>query len=230
MAVLDKEQLELIAHDLNNPLSALMANLGYISSVIGYNPDAKEAVQDCILTQQALKRLVENLNALARLESNGVVLSEPTPVSALLTSVEQKMKEHAEPSEVGLVVRCPSDIGLVNGSAKFLTLALENLVSTSLVHSPASTTIELRGRAISSDLVGLAVLDEGPPVPEDLRPLVLKKETQIKLKIPQPGARYGRGFGLYVAALIAESCSGSLEIGEDERNRCCFELRLPAAS
>lgn len=230
MTILDKEQLELIAHDLNNPLSALMANLGYISSVLGYNPDAKEAVEDCILTQQTLKRLVENLNALARLESGDTVFTESTPVKAVLTGVEGTMKLHAEPSEVGLSVVCAAEAGLVNGSAKFLTLALENLVSTSLVHAPTGSTIELRGRSIDADRAGLAVVDDGPIVPEELRPLVLKKETQVKLKIPQQGARYGRGFGLYITALVAKACGGSLEIGEDERGRCVFELCLPKAS
>jgi signal transduction histidine kinase len=225
--VLDKDEILLIAHDLNNPLSALMANLGFIASTATSDPDVAEAIQDSVLTQQSLKRLVENLNALALLEDASLESGEVMKTDDVLATIEAKMTPHALPASFTVKRACAPDAGYVRGSKRFLELALENLVATSMAHAPAGSVIELRGRRIDAGTVGLGVLDQGLPVPEDIRPFMLRKETQLKLKIPRNGSRYGRGLGLYVASLIARRSGGSLEVGADERGWSRFEIVLP---
>ncbi len=226
--ILNKQDLELIAHDLNNPIGALVANLGFVVSMVSHNPDVYEAVQDCILSQESLKRMVGNLTALSRLEGDRPELSGQANVADVVAAVERTMRPHCETTSIELAVHIAPDTGWVQGDPGFLTLALENLVATSLVYAPSGSVVELWGRRLDQGSIGLAVLDEGSPVAPELRRLVGQKDGQGTLKSRSEGGRYGRGLGLYVAALVAAAAGGALDVGE-EGGRSRFELVLPPA-
>src|SRR6478735_2361817 len=60
-----------MAHDLRNPLAAVLANLNFLELTTG--PDAGEtleAVADIKLSAEVLLRMIENLVTIARLEAD----------------------------------------------------------------------------------------------------------------------------------------------------------------
>ncbi|MBM4364480.1 MAG: HAMP domain-containing histidine kinase, partial [Deltaproteobacteria bacterium] len=60
------ELLALVAHDLRNPLSALHSNLGFLRSVLDdADPDAREAIDDGLVSCDGLAQIIDNLDLLA---------------------------------------------------------------------------------------------------------------------------------------------------------------------
>jgi K+-sensing histidine kinase KdpD len=95
---------------------------------------------------------------------------------------------------------------------------LNILLTNAARHASGSPTyIDVRSE---SDQVRVIVSDEGPGVPEELRPAIFERGTK--------GPTGGEGIGLSVAKVLANELGGSLDLREPEPDRgAVFEMKLP---
>jgi signal transduction histidine kinase len=95
---------------------------------------------------------------------------------------------------------------------------LNILLTNAARHASGSPTqIDVRQE---EDDVRIIVSDDGPGVPEELRPAIFERGTK--------GPTGGDGIGLSVAKVLAGELGGSLDLNEDERDRgAAFEMKLP---
>jgi signal transduction histidine kinase len=83
--------------------------------------------------------------------------------------------------------------------------------------SGSSTHVEVRQEG---GQVRITVSDDGPGVPEDLRPAIFERGTK--------GPTGGEGIGLSVAQVLARELGGSLDLKDPEPDRgAVFEMKLP---
>jgi signal transduction histidine kinase len=224
---MDNDLMALVVHDLKNPLAALLSNIGFVGSCVRGDRVASEAVHDCQLSLEVLVRLVENLGAIGSLETGrGRGGDVDVAVGEAITSVEARMRRHAAAAGMRVVASCAPGVGRIAVSAKLLELALDNLVATSLAYAPPGSTVRVEARRADDHTVVIAVVDDGEPVPEEARPLLLRRDGQAALKAAG-GGRYGRGLGLYLAAIVARAAGGELSAGE-VGGSSVFEIRVAA--
>jgi K+-sensing histidine kinase KdpD len=215
--------MAMVVHDLRNPLAALISNIGFVAERVRADRQASEAASDCALSLEVLARLVDNLDAMARLEAGQNAVGEVAVVE-VVAAVERRMKRHAEASGVRLQSSCRPGVGRAVGGARLIELALDNLVATSIAYAPPGSTVRIEARRGDDGAMVIDVLDDGTPVAEPARPLLAQKDGQPALK-SAAGGRYGRGLGLYVSGLVAGAAGGTLRAVERDR-AACFELRL----
>ena len=226
MFQLNDELMSLMVHDLKNPLAALMANLGYVASAVRQDPEAREAVADCLLSTEAIGRLLENLYLVTRSDGGAREGRGECAVDGALAAVAARIGRHAAAAGVTVEVGCGSDCGAVPLARPAFELALDNLVSAALASSPSGATVRVEARVEDGQVV-VAVSDQAGAFSDELKPLVGELEGQLVLKGAE-GGRYARGFGLHVAAQLARSAGGSLEALDAEADRgCALVLRLP---
>jgi signal transduction histidine kinase len=221
---MNSELIALLVHDLKNPLAALLSNLGFIESTVRKDEMTHEAVQDCLLSTEALSRLIDNIGTMGALEGS-VEQPGESSIAAVFNSVETRMGRHAEMAMFTLKAVLAPDVQAVRCHSRFLELALDNIISTSMSYAPSGSTIQLVSSRVDADTVSLAVIDDGAPIEESVRDLVVRKDGQGALKSAK-GGRYARAFGLYIAALVAQTSGGELVLGERD-GKSCIELRLP---
>ena len=225
---LDAELMGLMVHDLKNPLAALLANLGYVGSVVAEDESTKEAVDDCLLSTEVLSRLIDNLAAISTLSapSDADGGGEAT-VEAAVHAVEQRMRRHAAAAGLDVHASAEPECGSVGVTGALLQLAVENLVSAGLAYAPGGSAVRIAARR-DGDQVCVAVQDDGPTVTAEMGALIGELAGQLELK-GASGARYARGLGLHVAALVARRAGGSLVVADPGgETGCVLELRLPA--
>ena len=222
---LDREQLALVVHDLKNPLAALLSNLGFVLSAVRSDAMTAEAVEDCLLSTEVLSRLIENLAVVGQFDERPGVLDAAVQLGDVFQSVASRMKPHLETSGLSWHFDCPSELPSVQGHDAMLELALDNLISASMVYAPAGSMVSVTARAEAPGVV-VTITDEGPAVDAELRQQVFTKAGQGACKTVR-GGRYGRGLGLFVVGLIVSRCGGTLELDEVDSRYCC-RLRLVA--
>lgn len=227
--------LALFAHDLRNPLSALLTNLSFVESLPAVRDDESlaGALGDCVVASETLRRLIANLDVVALvlegLESHPRTLVVADLVRECVSQLEsaaamQGSSFSVDTGPAGLEALADPDL-----SAR----ALENLLANAVVHAPPGRAVTVRVRADLPDFVRIVIEDAGRPVPADERDDLFTAQGQLRAHAG--AARYGRGLGLFVAAAAATSVGGDVNVEDvpglgasaPGEPGCRFLLRLP---
>ena len=226
------EILTLLAHDLKNPLAAVLTNLGFVSTSLddpdpAMRADAKEALIDVRHACDSLQRFVVNLELIGRAATGRVSLlpyEAPLDLGSVVDEVVDRQREAAAGRSLRVNIRPRRTTVYARGDRDMVLRAAENLVANAVQCAPSGSEVE-----VAVEDAGLAarivVYDDGAVIPLELRDVVATPAGQVLAK-GRPEARYGRGLGLYAAALAAGFTGGRVEYGEHE-GRSALSLVLP---
>lgn len=216
---------DLLIHDLKNPLSAIVANLGYLERVGGIrdNHDAVEAISHSVQATRRLQAMLLNLLDISRLETNSFPLAPAdVDLDAMVASVveENSALARMHGSDLG----CGPATGLrafVDPAA--LRRALGNLIENAVRHAAHVT---VAARRVPNSVV-FEVADDGPGVPAAMRDAIFEKYTQVKTD-GRATASYNRGLGLTFVRLAANAHGGDVSVECPPRGGSVFRMTLPA--
>lgn len=211
-----------VSHELRSPLARLQA-------AIGLSRQQPEKLESCLqrIERESVRmdRLVGELLTLSRLEA-GVLgaMDEEINIVELATDVVEDARFEAETKGCTMEFSGSGDVP-VKGNAELLHRALDNVVRNALRHTPEGGTVAVGVYldAKGSDL-RLAVLDQGPGVPENELGAIFEPfyrgngEKSID----------GHGLGLAIARRIAEAHGGTIGASNRAGGGLCVEIVVPA--
>jgi signal transduction histidine kinase len=202
------------SHELRTPATGVygvLATLAHHGDELA--PQLREELLRTGLEQgERLRRLLEELLDLSRLDSK-VIRVDPTPV--LVRTVVEEIAREAVPKGMPLTVDVPKDLAAVVDR-----LVLDRVLSNLLINAsrygepPVRVTAEQRDRHLR-----IAVSDEGPGVPEELRPRLFDR-------FARGDDAGGSGLGLSIARSYARAHGGDIFYDESAPG-ARFELILP---
>jgi signal transduction histidine kinase len=224
--------LALLAHDLRNPLAVLHSNMGFLGSVLDPGDrDARDAVDDGLMSCDGLSHVIENIELLAyTLRVPERIPRASVMVSELLGDVALRCEPFAK--SYGRTIEVSQEPGQdweVATHRDLLAKALGNLVRNGVTHAAAATKVVLSARKQGND-VEIWVEDQGHPIPKASRDQAFTLAGQVSAKSMSDG-RYSRGMGLFCARVAAELVGARVEIAEPADGKGnSFILRVPAAT
>ncbi len=208
-----------VAHELNNPLAAL---IGYADLLRNHDVPAPIEKPVRQIREQATRatRIVRNLLNFARRKNPQRI---PTKVQDLVDATIELFAYEARMANVEVTVDLPEDLPAVLADKHSLQQIMVNLVQNSL-HAmsdwDSERSLSITGRKMSDSVV-IRIRDTGPGVPEDLRAKVFQAFFTTK------GSANGTGLGLALSVSIARDHGGDLFLEPDDGSGACFVLRLP---
>lgn len=214
----------IMAHDLKNPLAALMTNLHFLQGAIGEtDQDTRDALSDSVTLCDVLERFLRNLDLLGRREDL-VARGQVVGIGALAQEAVNRARSHA--SAAGIELRF-SDAGAAEPGIfvdrDLFTRALDNVLANAVEHAPAGSTVDVRVASAGNE-AAIIVTDE-----REALPALRSSESALVPVATGEGMRlqgaYGRGLALLCADLAARASGVRLEI--DGASRSC-RLRLVA--
>jgi two-component system OmpR family sensor kinase len=222
-----EELTELVAHDMRNPMAAIVANLSFLDSAYdGNDNEVRETLSDIRLSSEMLLRLVENSVAVARLESPSAVMISRGPVdlAVMASGAVERNLPNARSVQVELSLEAPVGTPIALGDRGLFELMAQNMVANAVTHSRRRQHVRVRAEATDAEAV-LVVSDEGPAFhgPEDFG-----REAQSRLKL-ETDARYSRGLALYVVGLVTHVFGGTIRTSRED-NRTVVRLSFPRAT
>jgi signal transduction histidine kinase len=210
-----RELTENASHELRTPLTVLTTELELALQQDLPEP-ARAAMASALEEARRVSRLADDLLTLAQLEESGLPLSiEAVDLDELLRLVGARATPRSTASARRVAVDARTTIAHVDPIR--IEQAVGNLVDNALTYGEGTVTIALRERAQE---IHIAVTDEGPGFPAELRPLAFERFSRHA-----NGARGGAGLGLAIVKAIAEAHGGRAEIPDHARNTVL--LRLP---
>jgi len=205
-----------IAHDMNNLLGAVRANLEFIEDQAQLDPKTVEALEDTIELVDGFRPLNDRLGQAYQGERDEAPVS--TDPGVLVRQATHMIASHSRVRghHVSLDLE---DVGPILVSPGLLQNAVINLVLNAADASPSGTTIRVRLRSDDAG-VRLSVEDQGPGIPADERDQILEPFHTTK-----PG---GTGLGLFTVAYCARAHGGRVEIHDGDHGGASFEMVLAA--
>ena len=214
--------LQAVSHDLRTPLAAILGLAVTLErdDVQLDEDDARDLAHRIAANARRLDRLVSNLLDMDRLE-RGIVTPtlEVTDVGALVGRI-------VEDSELVPEERVRTELRHVTQQVDIAKVEriVENLLANAARHAPAASTIWVRVVAVP-DGIEIAVEDDGPGVPEELRDVVFEPFRQGP---DAPQHSPGVGVGLALVRRFAELLGGRAWVQEREGGGASFRVFLPA--
>lgn len=218
-----------VMHDLNGPLTGVLALSELLSAEERLTEDARASVAELHNLADSIHRMVGDLLDL-KVSDDGAL--EPHFSNLVVHELFQELHQMISPRAVVAgrkVVVSDQVLGLnVYADPDLLLRTLQNLVDNGLKYAPHGGTIRVEAREGSPGTVRFLVCDDGPGVPEELRDAIFEKYARIERSEPV-AARRSRGMGLRFCRVATEAQRGRIwvEDGEPSGARFCLELPVP---
>ncbi|KAB2344019.1 sensor histidine kinase [Actinomadura rudentiformis] len=206
-----------LSHELRSPLTGLRTELELaLSDPDG--TDVPETLRAILKNTERLQAVVDDLQALARLDSQEGLRREPVDLHEL---ADQEILRRPRRTHVTIE---GDETVIVQGGRNELARLFTNLIDNADRH--ASTTLAVTVRNMP-DWAQVEVIDDGPGIAPGDRERVFERFTRLAEGVHRDAG--GTGLGLAIARDIATAHGGSLTITdrEDDVEGARFLLRLP---
>jgi two-component system phosphate regulon sensor histidine kinase PhoR len=215
-----------VSHELKTPLTSIQ---GFAETLLAGALDDPEHNRRFveIIRNHALRlsRLTDDLLKLSRIEA-GKMLPEFQPVrlAEMLAGEVETVRPRAEQKQLGLEVRCSSDLPPVRGDAALLQEVLRNLLDNAVLYTPAGGRIEVSAEQREGFAV-VTVSDTGIGIPE-------AEQTRIFERFYRVDAARSRelgstGLGLAIAKHIVEAHGGRIGVESAVGQGSKFYFTIP---
>jgi len=223
-----EELINLVVHDLKNPIASILANAHFLVREQNLSEDAREASRDIHEAADSMQRMVLNLLDISRSEEGALVprLSD-VDVPSLLNEVFGVMSRRANERQQRISVERSPEVKRSVVDRDLLLRLLENLLDNALKYSPPGGTIKLEAKVVEG-FVEFCVRDEGPGIPGAYRERIFEKYVQLEdhaVSLP----RTSRGLGLVFCRLAAEAHGGKIWVEDNQPRGTAFKVRLRVA-
>jgi two-component system sensor histidine kinase KdpD len=215
--------LRAISHDLTTPITAVTIRTESIRRRAGTDRELLEDVAAIAEETARLRRRIDNLLAMARLEAGKAKPHrEPTPPADLFRATRENLPIvfSARPITVHVDADCPD----ANVDPSLALEILVNLVENAHRVSPPGAAIELLARRHPLDpkKLRIEILDRGPGLP----PGVVDADGNVAAETSDVAQR---GLGLEIARSLAAANGGSIGLAPRAGGGTIARIDLPVA-
>jgi len=225
MKTMDNLRRELVAnvsHDLRTPLAAVQ---GYIETILLKSEtlsedDRKNYMQTILSSTERLKKLVEELFELSKLEARE---TKPKPeafsIAELAQDIQQKNQIIAESKDIELRLNFPYDLPLVYADIGMMEKVLQNLIDNAFKFTPEGGSVTIKFQ-ISNDKVITYVKDSGSGIKKD-------EIGYIFDRYHKKSSSEGLGLGLAIVKKILEVHNININVESIEGAGTTFSFDIP---
>ena len=246
----DKDELiQMVVHDLKNPLTALV---GFLEILLmdSLNDMQRQLLENALRSSRNLSGLISDLLDVGRLEEGHLELAlNPLAPRDLLVDCAAEMSAWMIQDNKTIRIDVPAALPTLHADPRLMRRVLLNLLSNAIKHTPSGTQITLRAYAASPgadptndfasqpDLSALApphgaagaflieVQDDGPGIPPEHLSRIFDKFGRVN------GERVSRqdstGLGLTFCRLAVEAHGGLIDVLSILGQGTTFRIALP---
>jgi signal transduction histidine kinase len=214
----------LLAHDLRNPLSAILAS-AHLLRRRSDDPHAHEAAARIVSSGRRMGRMIEDMLDLARARLAGGIIVKREP-GDLRTLVDRVIREHQAASPERSIESAYAGDLSGHWDAERIAQVASNLIGNALKHGDASGSVSVHVDGAADESIVLSVSNSGTIAPE-LRDHLF---DPFRSGLRPPGRNEGLGLGLYIVYQIVKAHRGTVSVDSGRDNVTVFRVDMPRRS
>ena len=225
ISIARKEALETVAHDLKNPLSAVMMAAGMLQNLSDLSATDKSRVGMIAASADSMNRLIGNLLDHTKIESGALTLArEACDIGAVLTRLIARFEILATLKTIRIVDRTEAVHTPVFVDEARIEQVFSNLLGNAVKFTGRGGTITITD-SIEADRLVVAIRDTGPGMTEEQASHVFERYWQAG-----ETASSGTGLGLAISKAIVDAHDGDITVSSEPGVGSIFQVSLPLAA
>jgi heavy metal sensor kinase len=211
------------AHELRTPVSVMLTQAQTALNRDRTASEYRETVEACQRAAQRMRRLIESLLALARLDAGQEVLKRLRfDFLKTVSECAELVKPIAEERGVKIFTRLES-VG-ITGDSERLAQVVTNLLTNAVHYNQPDGEVCVKLES-QNGMALLTVSDTGQGIAAEDWPRVFERFYRAD-KSRSTG---GNGLGLAISKAVVEAHGGTIEVRSEENVGTTFTVRLPLA-
>lgn len=216
-----------IAHELNQPLTAILSNAQAASRLLKRGEgeaagDLLSEILDDVVGES--KRAGEIIQRMRSLLKKGTVQAEPLDLNELIPCAIQLEHSDIIARNIAVVTHLEPELPLVNGDTVQLQQVILNLIANACDAlrecDIRKRLIRITTRRLDDGMVELAVADDGFGIKADQLERIFEPFVSSK--------QHGLGLGLTICRSIIAAHGGDMSAANEPDGGAVFSLRLPS--
>ncbi|GAA6141648.1 ATP-binding protein [Hydrogenophaga sp. 5NK40-0174] len=216
--------IHIISHDLREPINTICNFSGLLAEdeTLNLPPHASKYLGYVQSGGNRIKCLLDDLLEFLHLDRHDLDLA-PVNMNTVAANVCEDLSSRIAERKAQVDVAA---LPAVMGDATLLRILVQNLVANALKFCPSDRTPMISIEGCEEDGWHLIrVQDNGIGIPPEHRKKIFEMFTRLHNKKDVPGT----GLGLSICRRIADLHRGQIQVGSDQMQGSCFELKLPVA-
>lgn len=221
--------MQMIIHDLSNPLSAISLNVQHLGMQLqsALSAKLKKSFYLTLYSVQEMKNMISNLLDISKMEEGEFALRcEEVQFDATVKEITEAMKILAQLDEKVISVRTPPALPSLHADRDILKRVISNLIGNALKFSPSGSTIEISAwHDKDSKEVVVSVKDQGKGIRKENLQRIFEKFVQVDSAGRRE--RVGKGLGLTFSKMAVEAHGGRIWVESEIDKGNIFYFTLP---
>lgn len=213
-----------ISHELKTPLAIVSASTAQADALFSKGDiiAGRGALEESAIALRRLRRIVENLLGMTRMESEHVKLeSDWCDIEDIISAAKKQSSDLLDQFVMRVII--PDDIPMVQADPVLLTHVFSNILVNAAQHAPQGSEISISA-AFDNDCIVINISDSGEGIaPEELDGRLFGKFNRGKNA--KPG---GIGLGLSIVERFMALIGGSVSANNNQAGPgAVFTLKFP---
>ena len=212
------------AHELRTPVSVILTQAQSTLNKERTPAEYRETLESCQRAGQRMRKLIESLLGLARLDAGQAGgKREPLDLARCAAECLDLVRPLASERKVTLIGELGSSF--CTGDAEQLTLVITNLLSNAIHHSREGGEVRVSTR-FENQTVIVTVSDNGTGIAPEHLPHIF--ERFYRADAARTSSQGRTGLGLAISKSIIEAHGGTIEVTSEAGKGSAFTVTLPA--
>lgn len=213
------------SHQMRTPLAVLRAHIELLQKQFAGHLEAEASLVDIQEATERLQRLLTQLLALARVEQDQSLGSNPDGCDVTEIARQVCIRFASTALDAGMEIHLESSQDAFLGlEAVLFEELLSNLIDNAIRYGTAADTILVRLVGNPGE-IRLEVEDNGPGIPDEMHDYVLERFSRLGRDQSKPGS----GLGLSIALAICERVGAVLNFAAAPQRGLIVQVTFPVS-
>lgn len=206
-----EELINLIVHDMKNPLFVIQGNLQMMAMNLGQSASENitKYTNRIERSSQQLLRMVVNLLDISRFEEGRLELKKDlTDFNKLVIDIANRVKEYPENTGKEIVIKTDDAIPEMFCDKSIIERVIENMVNFATNNTADGGQVQIQTRMLEDGRLQFSIHDNGTQIPKKYQEKIFEKYSQTEIK--NAGYRVERALGLTFCKMAVDAHHGKM--------------------
>jgi K+-sensing histidine kinase KdpD len=224
-----EELINLIVHDMKNPLFVIQGNLQMMSMNLDQAPseNLKKYTKRIERSSQQLLRMIVNLLDISRFEEGNLELKQDiVSINKIIEEITLRVREYPENKAKEIVCEMDESIPETIMDRSIMERVLENMINFATNNSADEGQVNIQSRSLEDGQIQFSIHDNGTQIPKKFHDKIFEKFSQAEIK--NAGYRVERALGLTFCKMAIDAHNGKMWMDLDNPVGNRFVIQMPA--